>query len=966
MLRAVLPIGFLLLAPAAQAGKIELLSKAGGESDTAINLSSAPVNPHPPSVSADGRWIAFSSTAVNLAAGQRDSNGYRDVFLHDRQTGSTVLVSHAAGSSGSTGSGGASEPASISDDGRWVVYESDADDLVPGQVSKKWENQIFLYDRDTGVNALVSHSFAGPGVGANGYAGHARISGDGDWIAFESAATDLLPGQSDTPDIVDVFLYERATGQMTLVSRAAGGTPVTAANQHSERPAVSRDGRYAAFRSQATNLIPGFRNSDNSPTPMNVFLFDRVTGTMILVSHTRGSATIGASGWSPAISPDGAAVVFGSFGTNLLDGQIDTSFSWDVFLFDRMSGTNLLVSHAESSLTTCAGAFQDDDNASVAAGGAWVAFTGLAGNPIRGQIYLFRRSDSALTLVSRSAASPAQAANHHSYTPRLTPDGAFVAFASMATDLVAGQSGPPTLHIYLFDRAAGTLTLASGAGGSGHTPGNSMSMAPAVSDDGAVVAYYTLASDLDPGTADLNGTLDLALYDRNAAATTLASLHAPGQASSTASASSFLVSASADGRYAVFLSTAVNVVPGQVDRNSTGYDVFLVDRVAGTTTLVSHAAGLPAATGDGRALSAVISADGAYIVFISLARDHVPGQVDTNYGDDAVGMQFPGYDVFLYNRAAGSTTLVSHAAGSNVTAGNYTCFDEAGISADGRYITYSCGAEDLVPGQSRSGFLLNIFLHDRVAGTTTLVSRKAGTVAISADNVSSEPVISRDGRWIGFLSYATDLVAGEIDTNYENDVFLFDRVTGQTLLVSRVAGTAATAAGTRSQGLSLNANGRNLVFSSLAGNLVPGQTGGRAWNVFLFDRFTGVVELISRAAGTATTTVAGAQDASISANGRYVVFRSSAANLVPGQTAGSTTMNVFVHDRATRRMELISRSTLSPLRPSDGHALKPTLSPNGRYVAFLSQATDLAPGAPRLRRRGGPILPGVARKPGRL
>ncbi|MES1244175.1 MAG: hypothetical protein ABUT39_21400 [Acidobacteriota bacterium] len=146
----------------------------------------------------------------------------------------------------------------------------------------------------------------------------------------------------------------------------------------------------------------------------------------------------------------------------------------------------------------------------------------------------------------------------------------------------------------------------------------------------------------------------------------------------------------------------------------------------------------------------------------------------------------------------------------------------------------------------------------------------------------------------------------------------------------------------------MSPDGRYLVFSSRAGNLVPGQDGPpQSDNVFLFDRVTGTVELISRAAGTATTAVSGAQDGQVSEDGRYVVFRSAAGNLVPGQTAGPGTakLNVFVHDRVTRQTEIVSRSVLSPLQTSNHDSQPPTLSPDGRYVAFFSQATDLAAGA---------------------
>jgi Tol biopolymer transport system component len=938
--RLLVPIGFALLASVLHAGQIGLLSKAATLSDTALGSDFPRVSN--PVFSADGRWVAFTSTAVNLVPGQ-DPHVYLDLFLQDRQTGTTVLVNHAAGSPTVSASGGSPEEHSISDDGRWIVYASTAWNLVENQVQNPipLSSQVFLYDRETGANTLLSHSVQGASISSNDLATSPHISGDGSWIVFESAATDLLAGQSDTPGTRDVFLQERATGQRILVSRATGAS-LTAANQPSGSPSVSDDGRWVAFRSGASNLIPGF--SPLFPSGgVNVYLFDRVTGAMTLASHTSASATTGAGDTRGVskISPDGAAVLYGSISESLVAGQIDTYGTFDLFLFDRASGTNVLVSHADSSPAASGGAMEG--NADVAAGGAWVVFARFM-DSVGGQIYLFRRADSTVTLVSHSIASPTQIANRFCWGPRITPDGAFALFESTATDLVPGQSGA-WYNVFLFDRAAGTLALVSGVDGSGQAGGNDASFIAGIDDGGSAVAYYTRATDLDSGTADLNGIIDLAVYDRASAASTYATLHAPGQASATPSADSTLVSASADGRYAVFLGAAPNVVPGQVDGRS--QDVFLVDRTAGTATLVSHAAGQTATAGDGGSSNAAISGDGNYIAFASTARNLVPGQIDTNYAEDYEGNPVPGADVFLYDRIAGTTTLVSHAAGSDVTAGDDDCPGEVSLSADGRYVTFSSYADNLVPGQTDTGQSVDVFLYDRVSGTTTLVSRKAGTAATAANGYSATARISGDGRWVGFYSGATDLVAGETDANSLSDVFLFDRVSGQTLLVSRAAGTAATAANQRSWNVALNPDGRYLVFSSLAGNLVPGQSGPQSQNVFLFDRVSGTVELISRAAGTATTTVSDAQDSLISDDGRCVAFRSAAPNLVPGQTAGpgGAKQNVFVHDRVTRQTELISRSLLSPLQTSNGGAQQPVLSPDGRYVAFLSLATDLAAGA---------------------
>ncbi|HEX3126151.1 MAG TPA: hypothetical protein VH394_02380 [Thermoanaerobaculia bacterium] len=939
-------IGFLFLAAAlaantVQAGPIELLSKAGDESDTATGYGYPSVSR--PTVSDDGRWIVYSSNGTNLVPGQ--TGGYDNLFLHDRQTGTTALITHASGSPTVPASRGNvfTGDRSISDDGRWIVYASTARNLVDSQVSQPWIYQVFLYDRETGVNTLVSHSIQGDSSGANDLADAPRISGDGNWIVYESAATDLLAGQSDAPGTRDVFLQERATGQRILVSHATG-TPLTAANHswgQETQPSVSDDGRWVAFQSSATNLIPGFTPPYSNG---NVYLFDRATDAMTLVSHTSASATSGAGGRQPLISPDGAAVLFSSLAGNIVPGQIESpESSVDLFLFDRASGTNVLVSHTESSTVTSSGGVRDDeDDSDIAAGGAWVVFNKFIGT-IGTQVYLFRRADSTVTLLSRSAASPTQPANSDSARPRITPDGAFVIFSSGATNLVPGQS-TYAYNVFLYDNAADTLALVSGANGSGQVGGNGTSYLATVSDDGSTVAYATGATNLDAGTADLNGIDDVAVYDRASADSAYVTLHAPGQASATASGGSVVISASADGRYAVFFGSAVNAVPGQKD--GYGPDIFLADRVAGTTALVSHAAGQPATSGGSASVNAAISADGNYVAFASTATNLVPGQIDTNYTEDYYGFVYPGTDIFLYNRATGATVLVSHTADSSVTAGDDVCLSYVSISADGRYVAFACYASNLVPGQIDLNEQVDIFLYDRASDTTTLVSRKSSSALTAANNHSFDPVISGDGRWIGFRSLATNLVTGSSDGNAKTDVFLYDRILGKTLLVSRAAGTAATAANQESLALTLNPDGRYGVFSSSATNLVPGQAGPAAQNVFLFDRVTGTVELISRAAGTATTGTSGTEG-SVSADGRYVIFRSAAPNLVPGQTAGpaGAKLNVFVHDRVTRQMELISRSFVSPLQTSNGDAGKPALSQDGRYMAFLSHATDIAAGA---------------------
>src|SRR5215210_3627961 len=271
----------------------------------------------------------------------------------------------------------------------------------------------------------------------------------------------------------------------------------------------------------------------------------------------------------------------------------------------------------------------------------------------------------------------------------------------------------------------------------------------------------------------------------------LSKVFAPRRASDTASGESDTRSISADGRFLVFLSTAANLVPGQIDENNAN-DVFLRDRVTGTTLLVSRSASSPATTGDASSDDAVISADGRYVAFVSLARNLIAGQV---------GPQLLS-DVFLFDRVTGTTTLVSRSAASARTAGDQAS-DHPVLSADGRYVAFTSFATNFVPRQTGNNGSPNVFLWDRRSGRTTLVSHAAGSAARVAGSGSSPISISADGGWIAFTSFGSNLVAGQTGESLTN-VFLFERSSGKNLLVSRVNGSATTGAGGSTPALSAN------------------------------------------------------------------------------------------------------------------------------------------------------------------
>jgi Tol biopolymer transport system component len=292
------------------------VSSAGGQGD----LSS-----YNPSISADGRYVAFESVADNLVAG--DTNGCADVFRRDRQTGQTIRVS--VKSDGAQGHQASGAPA-ITADGGLVAFESWAGNLVPDDTNHS--SDVFVHNCKTGNTRRVS-------VSSNGAQGDwdslmASVSADGRLVAFMSLAANLVPG--DTNDFQDVFVHDRQTGQTTRVSVASGGVQ---GNGDSEHLSISANGRFVAFEATSTNLVANDTNG-----VWDVFVHDRQTGQTTRVSVASNGAQ--ATEWSadPSISADGRYVAFYSWAANLVAG--DTNGLPDIFRHDRQTAQTIRVSLA--------------------------------------------------------------------------------------------------------------------------------------------------------------------------------------------------------------------------------------------------------------------------------------------------------------------------------------------------------------------------------------------------------------------------------------------------------------------------------------------------------------------------------------------------------------------------------------------------------------------------------------------
>jgi Tol biopolymer transport system component len=283
-----------------------------------------------PAISADGRFVAFESLASNLVP--RDTNGTRDVFVHDRQTATTERVSVGGNNRQANGF---SNPNSISGDGRFVVFSSFASNLVQGDTNQQLD--VFVRDRQARTTQRVSVSSSG--AEGDGASSRADISADGRFVVFESTATNLVP--SDTNGQRDVFVRDLQAGTTQRVSVSSssaegdGGSPSNGIRGGIHfGPAINGDGRFVVFDSQATNLVPGDTNTCGAFFPTagrcpDVFVHDRATGSTTRVSVDSSGAQADGASTDPAISGDGSVVSFFSAASNLVVG--DTNASPDIF-----------------------------------------------------------------------------------------------------------------------------------------------------------------------------------------------------------------------------------------------------------------------------------------------------------------------------------------------------------------------------------------------------------------------------------------------------------------------------------------------------------------------------------------------------------------------------------------------------------------------------------------------------------
>lgn len=770
-------------------------------------------------VTADGRYTLLSSSANNLVAG--DTNREPDLFLHDATTATVERVS--VGNGGVQAEGHVGTIGAVSDDGRYVVFDSDAENLVA--TPTHGYRQIYLRDRIAGTTTLLSR--LGSGAAAAAHSQNARISADGRYVVFDTySAFDTDDSNADG----DVYRLDRQTGAFMLISISADGR---IGNGRSYEPQISADGSSVAFYTWATNLVAGDMN-----TAWDLLLRKPAAGTTERVSRKADGSQLTSYpnlAHGNALSADGRYVAFNAYEALVTD---DTNGSDDGYRYDSQAGSI--------------------ERVTLGAGGAQI--------------------------------------DAHTAMSALSRDGQRLLMHSYGGGIVAGQA-QANYRVFLRDLSSGENThmrFRPGAELQGDDVYGGL-----MSDDGSVVVATSgtngFVADDSNGLADAYRQADPdQLPLRLSAPSAEVSLAAANRNSGI-----WGYAASSDLRYVTFDSEASNLVVG--DTNNTS-DIFVRDRLLGTTERVSvHSSGTQGFCASNHA---DISADGRYVVFQS-CWPHTSFPVPFRM------------EIYRHDRLTHTTEAVS-VTPQQTQSDSFSLYPS--ISDDGNHVAFASCASDLVAGDVNG--LCDVFVRDMQAGVTTLVSRSADPTGANFESFTAR--IAGDGSAVAFMSMATNLVAS--DSNGEMDIFVFDR-TAQTVSRVNLAPDGDEADGP-SYLRDLSSDGKQVLFMSLAQNL---GTATPFAGLFIRDRDSATTELVSRT--SAGVPLGGnLHTAALSGDGRRIAFTTDGGNAGYGW---GTKLVLFQRDAG--RLEL-----LMPIRDYRYIVGEPWLSSDGERLLIGSNDDQLS------------------------
>ncbi|MDB6023892.1 MAG: hypothetical protein JWM68_115 [Verrucomicrobiales bacterium] len=858
-----------------------------------------------PMVNSNATHVLFASSADNLVTGTNSRSiqlsypAKINVYLRNRTNGTTLLISQNLGGSG--GGNGDSLPAELSSDGNLVLFESTAGDLVSNDTNLVGD--IFLRNLTDQTTTRVSVSTTGGN--ANGASRNACMSADGRYVAFVSAASNLVAG--DTNGIPDIFVRDLQANTTVLASADATAFGISSS---SESPEISADGRYVAFYSTATNLIP------NASISGHIYLRDLVTSTTILASTYASTAlnavlnTTSAISYNHALSADGKFVVYE---TSRAAGTRNPGIILRYHIEDGT--TDIVHTNAFVSFNT---AYDNIRTLDISPDGRFTTFlANTNGNTGTTRcVQLWDGATSTLTLASGDLSNSVPAGTTCEW-PTLDASGRYVLFANSGSVLTATAGS-----IYVRDVQLGTTT-AINVNDTNAITFNITSIIPRLSGNGQLA----IAGCADQGA--FGSTQNIFAFDLQTNGTEMISCHAPASFSETGNGASFLSAwgVSDTGRYVAFSSFAKNLVANDTNSNR---DVLVRDLASGTNDLVSI--GLNGVGANGMSTEAAISPDGRYVAFTSTA---------TNLSSKDVNGRL---DVFVADRQTRSVTLGSIAT-TGTASGTGQSYSPR-IGGAGKYLLFNSTAANVAAG-SFSGSV-NLFLRNLLT---------SNTIALTTTGVLSSDM-TPDGRYIVFIAtgnvlYVWDTqIANRIYTNTTPSIltaaispdgariafntatqlYVSSRQTNSTWVVSTI-GTS-----TSRPMMKFSADSRFLAYSTAASQSLPLTDSNGASDVFLYDFSSLTKTGISRAFNNAAMANAASDQPAISADGRFVVFRSSATNLVMGVTNGLS--QFFLYDRVLATNTLLTANSVGT--GGNSLSLLPVFSGDGRTIICSSWSSDIA------------------------